>query len=75
MKRAKKDKKEPKKARAKTGNCWNGRHHTCKGWGRKRTGESGKISIYVCNCSCHDDKFRERAIADAKKWETMQAVR
>ena len=68
---AKKDKKEKAK-KAKTGNCWNGRHHTCNGWGRKRSGESGRITIYVCSCSCHSAEERERFIATAKKWEGAQ---
>lgn len=63
------EKKKEKAKKAKTGNCWNERHHTCNGWGRKRSGEGGTITIYICSCPCHTDKERERAIVRAKQWE------
>ena len=44
----------------KTGNCWNARHHTCKGGGVTRSkGEDGKrgdMARYVCDYECHKKK-------------------
>jgi len=40
-----------------TGNCMNGRHHTCKGGGVFRArieGQPvGKLQRYICDCPCH----------------------
>ncbi len=67
-------KEKKKTAKRKTGNCWSERHHTCKGWGIFKSGESGRIKVYLCVCDCHEDK-REQIAEVAKRWEGMQAVR
>jgi len=42
--------KKPEKEKAsKTGNCFVGRHHTCKGGGITREGSGS----YRCVCPCH----------------------
>lgn len=44
----------------KTGNCWNGRHHTCKGYGKyvvvSESGKRGKPAEYTCDCQCHSKR-------------------
>jgi hypothetical protein len=37
----------------RTGNCWNGRHHTCKGSGT-HSGKTGESVSYQCDCDCHN---------------------
>ncbi len=61
-------KDKPKKR--KTGNCYAGRCHTCKGFGIRKGG-SGRTTIYLCSCQCHEDK-REEIAEFARKCESVQ---
>jgi len=36
-----------------TGNCINGRHHTCGGRGGVAKNHQGKDTRYECSCPCH----------------------
>ena len=44
----------------KTGNCWNDRHHTCKGGGLTNAKidemKKGNAVRYYCDCECHEAK-------------------
>lgn len=38
-----------------TGNCWNNRHHTCKGHGRTKNEGTKQVEAYKCKCECHKE--------------------